>query len=115
MTVEEQTAKQTIIASFLRVAAEDLEGARMLLGNRNAPYLLSQAAEKIIKAILTSEGIHGGRDHQLDLLVDKIPDEHPLKPLLRDIQQLSSFSTTFRYPTPTGKIKPSPPREELEN
>ncbi|MCK6509122.1 HEPN domain-containing protein [Myxococcota bacterium] len=88
---------------------------KVLQGNRNAPSLLSQAAEKIIKAILTSEGIHGGREHQLDLLVDKVPEENPLKPQLQDIEDLGYFSTAFRYPTPSSRIKPSLPREELDD
>ncbi|WAS92514.1 hypothetical protein [Nannocystis punicea] len=45
------------IAGFLRVAHEDLAGARLLAAanNRNAIYLCEQAAEKLIKAVLTSE------------------------------------------------------------
>lgn len=36
-----------VVASYLRIAAEDLAGARLLAetGNRNAIYLCSQAAE----------------------------------------------------------------------
>jgi len=39
---------EKVIASYLRVAAEDLRGARLLAKNenRNAIYLCSQAAEK---------------------------------------------------------------------
>lgn len=46
-----------LIANLLRVANEDLAGARLLAsaGNRNAVYLCEQAAEKIIRAVLTSE------------------------------------------------------------
>lgn len=49
---------EVLIASYLRIANEDLAGARQLAatGNRNAMYLCSQAAEKIIRAVLTSEG-----------------------------------------------------------
>lgn len=48
-----------LIASYLRIANEDLAGARQLAatGNRNAMYLCSQAAEKVIRAVLTSEGV----------------------------------------------------------
>ena len=51
------------IAGFLRVANEDLKGARALheLNNRNAVYLCQQAAEKVIRAVLTAEEIHGER------------------------------------------------------
>lgn len=46
-----------VIASLIRVAKEDLDGALTLsaTGNRNAIYLCAQAAEKLIRAVLTSE------------------------------------------------------------
>jgi hypothetical protein len=73
---------ERLIASLLRVAKEDLDGARLLAaaGNRNAVYLCEQAAEKIIRAVLTSESLHGGIKHQLDAMVDMVPEENPLKP-----------------------------------
>lgn len=58
---------ELLIANLIRVAKEDLEGARLLAsaGNRNAFYLCEQAAEKLIRAILTSEKKHAGIKHQL--------------------------------------------------
>ena len=107
---------EIVIANFLRVAGQDLEGAKLLLagGNRNAAYLCEQAAEKVIRAVPTSEGKHAGVRHQLDEMVDAIPDENPIKPLLAAIQHLAAFATTFRYPSPTGKIKPPPSGAQVE-
>ena len=98
------------IASLLRVATEDLAGAKMLAaaGNRNAVYLAEQSAEKIIRAVLTSESIHPGIKHDLESMVSSIPDANPLKPALRDIQHLKDYATAFRYPTQEGRIKPLP-------
>lgn len=98
------------IASVLRVAAIDLADARVLAntGSRNAAYLLEQAAEKIIRAVLTSEAVHPGIKHELDKMVDAIPDANPLKPLLREVEHLGRFATSFRYPTAEGKIAPLP-------
>jgi HEPN domain-containing protein len=105
-----------LIASYLRIANEDLAGARQLAatGNRNAMYLCSQAAEKVIRAVLTSEGKNAGIKHQLDELVDMVPDENPLKPGLRAIQDLTDYATSFRYPSPKGRIKASPSRVAFE-
>jgi hypothetical protein len=99
-------------ANLLRVASEDLAGARalMLTGNRNAIYL----CEKAIRAVLTCEGIHGGIGHDLRVLVDKVPDGNPLEPQLRGVEHLGTFATTFRYPSPEGRIKAAPPREDIE-
>ncbi len=108
---------EQILAGFLRIAAEDLLSARALVGtsNRNAVYLCSQAAEKVIRAVLTSEGIHAGIGHQLDRMVDSVPDENPVKHLLREIQGLGIYATSFRYPTTVGRIKPAPDRAEFES
>jgi HEPN domain-containing protein len=104
-----------VIANLLRIAREDLDGASVLLprGNRNAAYLCEQAAEKIIRAVLTSEGQHAGIRHQLDEMVNVIPDENPLKPALREIEQLAAYATAYRYPTPVGRIPDGPPGSEL--
>jgi len=71
-------AADLVIANMLRIASEDLEGARLLGTNRNAAYLCQQAAEKLIRAVLTSEGIHAGIKHDLAGMVAQIPDENPL-------------------------------------
>jgi HEPN domain-containing protein len=103
-------------ANLLRITSEDLAGARALIlaGNRNAIYLCEQAAEKAIRAVLTSEGIHGGIGHDLRALVDKLPDANPLKAQLRGVEHLGTFATAFRYPSPEGRIKAAPPREDIE-
>ena len=108
---------EKVIAGFLRVAAEDLQGARALakISNRNAIYLCSQAAEKVIRAVLTSEGTHVGIGHQLDRMVDSVSDENPVKRMLREIQGLETYATSYRYPTTAGRIKPAPDKAEFEN
>jgi len=70
-----------LISNLLRIATEDLGGARLLAAssNRNAIYLCEQAAEKIIRAVVTSENQHAGIKHDLAEMVDLIPDENPLK------------------------------------
>jgi HEPN domain-containing protein len=61
-------------------SAEDLRGATLLsrADNRNAIYFCSQAAEKVIRAVLTSEGKYGGINHKLDMMVDMISDDNRL-------------------------------------
>jgi HEPN domain-containing protein len=108
---------ERVIASFLRIAAVDLEAANALarIHNRNAVYHCSQAAEKIIRAVLTSEGVHAGIGHQLEQMIDKIPDENPIKEKLRTIEGLSNYATSFRYPTTVGRIKAPPSERELQD
>jgi HEPN domain-containing protein len=107
---------ELMIASLLRVAREDLAGAQLLAAatNRNAIYLCEQAAEKVIRAVLTSEGVHAGIKHFLADMVDQVPDENPLKPRLREIEYLAAYATTYRYPSAVGRIKVAPSASELE-
>lgn len=105
------------IAALLRIAAADLADARVLAGvrSRNAPYLCSQAAEKIVKAVLTDEGIHADRNvaHRIDLMVDLLPDANAFKARFRGIERLASYATSYRYPTPAGRVPAVPSPNEL--
>jgi HEPN domain-containing protein len=103
------------IANTLRIAKEDLDGALLLAsrGNRNAIYLCAQAAEKVIRAVLTSEGKHAGIKHRLDEMVDLVPDENPLKPALREIEGLAAYATAYRYTTSSGRIPDAPPESRF--
>ena len=104
---------ELLIANLLRVADEDLAGARLLAAsnNRNAVYLCEQAAEKVIRPVLTSEGQHAGIKHELAEMVDLIPDENPVKEHLRRLEHLSRYATAYRYPVSSSKTKriPRPP------
>ncbi|MEW5739803.1 MAG: HEPN domain-containing protein [Myxococcota bacterium] len=106
---------ERLIANNLRVAREDLAGARLLAaaGNRNAAYLCEQAAEKIIRAVLTSEGIHGGIGHALTQMVDAIPNVNPVKAQLATLTPLAAYATTYRYPT-SSRVPPAPAARDLE-
>ena len=104
-------------AALLRIAASDLADARILASvqSRNAPYLCSQAAEKIVKAVLTHEGIHANRNvaHRIDLMVDLLPDANAFTARFRKIERLASYATSYRYPTPTGRVPTAPSSDEL--
>lgn len=105
-----------VIAAYVRIAKQDLDAARLVnqAANRNAAYLCEQAAEKLIRAVLTSEGVPGGIRHELPEMVAKIPDANPVKALLRAIEHLDAYATSFRYPSPRGRIKPAPTPVEID-
>jgi hypothetical protein len=46
-------------------------------------------------------------------MVNLVPDENPLKPGLRDVEELAAYATAYRYPTPAGRIPAPPPGGEL--
>ena len=98
------------IAAFLDLAAQDVDAARTLAAtnNRYAAYHCQQAAEKLIKAVLLHRGIESGTEHRLDVLVDDLPDSDPWKSRLRPLETYSPYATTYRYPTPGGRIVAAP-------
>jgi HEPN domain-containing protein len=107
------------LGSDLKLAAECLRDARVLLSasSRNAAYLASQAAEHVIRAVATSEGLHIERRlaHQLDTIVRLIPEDNPDRPALQRIAFLEAFATAYRYPTPAGRLSPAPDAAAIEN
>jgi len=98
------------IIAFLDLAAQDVEAARTLAAtnNRYAAYHCQQAAEKLIKAVLLHRGIESGTEHRLDVLVDELPDGDLWKPKLRPLETYLPYATTYRYPTPGGRIVAAP-------
>ncbi|MCC6738277.1 MAG: HEPN domain-containing protein [Planctomycetia bacterium] len=109
-------ATDLLVANLLRLAKGDLDDARRLAAasSRNAIYHCEQAAEKLIRAVLASEGKHGGIRHLLWEMVDQVPDENPVKPLLRAIQDLGGYATAYRYPTSAGRILAMPGAAEFQ-
>jgi hypothetical protein len=43
-------------------------------------------------------------------MVDLVPDDNPIKPLLRSVEVLAAYATTYRYPTSAGRFPSAPPR-----
>lgn len=95
------------VASLLALAREDLEAARLLRERhpRQAAFHLGQAAEKIIKAVLTKERIaFSTRHHQLGRLVDFLPAENIWRAELASFDRHTPATTMNRYPTPGGAV-----------
>lgn len=105
------------IANMLRLAHEDLEAAEMLAAkeNRNDAYHAQQAAEKILLALLTSEGIKAGRkdSHRLDVLRDLLPDANSFKSAMAPLTYLTVYATTYRYPKDAGRLPAKAEKSDL--
>lgn len=104
------------VASFLALAQEDLEAARLLRVGvpRQAAFFIQQAAEKIGKAMLIRDGIDPARVHAIGQLAAELSDGHPLKSELMALDRLSVYATMTRYPSPTGKLPRAPDPAVLE-
>lgn len=99
------------VASFIALAREDLRAAKSHCSSfpRHAAFWIEQAAEKVIKAVLTQENIgFPVTHHQLGALATLLPSEHEWREDLRGFDRFSPSATVFRYPTGSGAMPKSP-------
>jgi uncharacterized protein len=104
------------IRAYLDLAEQDLDAGAVLAkaGNRYAAYHCQQAVEKLLKALLLRYGIEAGVEHRLDVLLSRLDEAKTSeagtwKAALGQFERYSPFATTFRYPTPGGRIPAPPP------
>lgn len=72
------------------------------------PITCQQAAEKLVKAVLVHRRIHPGIEHRIDVLVRMLDPSDPWQPLLDPLDRFTPYATTYRYPSPTGRLKAGP-------
>ncbi len=100
------SAQRRRINAFLRLAEEEIQAARQLVGQspRQAAYLTQQCAEKIARAILTGAGVKYGTGHNLGQMAEALPAEHPWAEKILPLNRLSPAATRYRYPSTEGRL-----------
>ena len=103
------SAEKRILA-FLELAEKDAEATELFVAgsNRNAAYHLQQAIEKLLKAVLIARQIETTSEHRLEPLLDQLASDDPWLARLTPFAHYSVYATTFRYPTPGGRIANAP-------
>lgn len=102
-------------AAFLELAADDLDAAEVLarIGNHYAAYHLQQAVEKVLKAVLLLRDVQAGIEHRLEGLADRLPEGDAWRARVEQVLPYSAYATSFRYPTPGGRIPRTPPATDV--
>lgn len=110
-----------VIGAHLKIAVEDLlSAAKLGAKDRNAVQMLFQATENILMAVFTSEGIDVAAlrrtvgNHQLAAMIDHLPEECSVKADLESVSILEAYATTYRYPSPSGRVADAPDTEDFE-
>ncbi|WP_128186581.1 HEPN domain-containing protein [Paenirhodobacter populi] len=110
-----------VIGSHLKLACENLLTVKKISpSDRVSPTLMFYAAENLLMAVFTSEGIDAGAarrkagNHQLDRMLDELPEECAVKAMFEGLIDLVAYSTTYRYPTPVGDLPLPPSKEDAE-
>jgi len=91
-----------VVKEWLILAQEDLATAADMVPRhrwRHVCFHAQQAAEKFIKALLTSRQLEIPRTHDLEKLVQHLADAKFLGLLDPDILDLSEYAVDTRYPS----------------
>jgi HEPN domain-containing protein len=105
-----------VVAAYLDDVELDVDAAKRLIAeppNRLAAFHLQQAAEKLIKAVRLVRGLRVTAEHNLELLINELPRDDSWRGKLAILEPLSSYATAYRYPSPMGKRKAGPGRDEV--
>jgi HEPN domain-containing protein len=102
--------------SFIALAKEDLAVAKKLMADhpRHSAFCIQQAAENLLKAVLTAEGMVFTASHQLGPLAELLPANHIWRADLMGFDSYTSYATATRYPRPGGGMPRAPSKEMLE-
>jgi len=117
-------ADPRVLEAHFEYVEYDLEladaGART--GNPLAAFHLQQAAEKLVTAVRLHRGLLPNKTHRIEELIDgnprggepaALPPADPWREKLRSLIPLSDYATTYRYPTPSGKVRRGPKPDEV--
>ncbi len=101
--------------AWLRYAEADLVLARVPLPERglyeHLCFHAQQAAEKSLKAILVKSGIAFPHTHNLQTLIDLLPQEIPRTSSLTSAARLTAYAVSCRYPGIEEPVEESEYRE----
>lgn len=101
--------------ALLKLMVEEYQAA-VYLGAafpRQSLYQASQAAEKGARALLDMAGTYGGLTHNFGDLALRLPEGHPLRQDVLDLDFLSSASTAGRYAS-GERDPPTPSPQKLK-
>lgn len=113
--------KRKAIGSCVALACENLLSVKKLGPNdRVAINAMVYITENLLSAVMMSEDIdvsvvrrkHG--NHQIDSMIDCLPRECSLKNEFLNLSEITIYATTFRYPTPSGRIPEGPDPGEAQ-
>lgn len=105
---------------WLRKAERDLAGAQAALQAAEplpdiAAYHVQQAAEKLLKSLLTAHAVPFRRTHDLDELGEQATTAHPVvADVVAPVRIYGRWNFAFRYPPGPADAEPEPTVADVE-
>lgn len=99
------------IDALLSLARRDLEDARANAAAKPwlAAYSLEHAARKMTMAVLAMAGAPHRFGNSIREMAIRLPEQHPWRHDLLDLDHLTGARDAYLYPTRTGEV-PAPPK-----
>jgi HEPN domain-containing protein len=116
MTVDPSKPDPRVITAYLDDVDLELDAAKRLIADppsRFAAFHLQQAAEKLVKAVRLQRGLRITAEHNIEVLVAELPHDDVWRMKLVVLEPLSTYATSFRYPSPTGKRRDGLSNDEV--
>ena len=79
-----------------------------------AAYLVQQAAEKLVKAVLVALEVDPPHTHDIAQIAAELQSDAPFRDRLSALSSLTPYATGFRYPTPQEPT-PLPPLDWIDD
>ena len=95
---------ECVAMQWLKYSNKDLADAAHLTSTRPTSsalicWLCQQTVEKAIKSSLVLEKIHFPRTHDLNILLDMLPEDWTVKNEYTDLSELTNWTVSARYPS----------------
>lgn len=103
------------IDGLLSLARRDLDDARANAGPRPwlAAYSLEHAARKMTMAVLAKAGAPHRFGNSIREMAIRLPELHPWRRDLQDLDHLTGARDAYLYPTKTGEVPAVPEPEQV--
>jgi HEPN domain-containing protein len=101
----------------LRFAYSDLDLAQAKAGPRVMLEMLcfhaQQAAEKAIKPVLLKHAVEFPRTHNLQVLLELLPESVPVPPGVAQAAELTEYAVALRYPAESEPVTSAEHRQAV--
>ncbi|WP_448189057.1 HEPN domain-containing protein [Azospirillum sp. sgz301742] len=105
-------------ADWLKVVDDDLKAIRACLAAEPpvllpAVYHCQQAAEKLVKTVLVSQGIDFPKTHDIDRLAQSVPETVSIRAMLVPMARFTPYAAVYRYPGESHDLSDEPTASEV--